>query len=302
VPGDNSQAVGMALSTALLLLPTLSLVASRGCPSLNEVDIFRNMTEEWSPDVVPSFEFIGGRWYSEPGEVIPELSCKGQFKEALSMEGDEHPSGDGEPMGSLLIYPGCKVYLFEEPGYEGEFVEYTGPAVMSHPKYLFGWACGDRDDPMLCPRSYLWSCQQQFPSCQPEDGWDTVTTLDNSQSNNPTTFTFAQQIGITWGHSETEGGSISTAIKNSFTVGMSCFFEWSYTFDVTLTTTFNWSQQDSMTWSDVKTYTVSQTVPAGEKVEIMAAVGYCGDNKIETRMFKVVSSRTGEVLEYRNME
>ena len=124
--------------------------------------------------------------------------------------------------------------------------------------------------------------------------------------------------GITWGHSETEGGSISTAIKNSFTVGMKMIFEWSYTFDVTLTTTFNWSQQDSITWSDVKTYTVSQTVPAGEKVktiyafsiqqfssfqvEIMAAVGHCGDNKIETRMFKVVSSRTGEVLEYRNME
>ena len=25
---------------------------------------------------------------------------------------------------------------------------------------MFQWACGDRDDPMLCPRSYLWSCQQ----------------------------------------------------------------------------------------------------------------------------------------------
>ena len=70
------------------------------------------------------------------------------------------PSGDGEPMGSLLIYPGCKViivamiirikmvmltksslsqiYLFEEPNFEGEFVEYTGPAVMPDPKYIFG--------------------------------------------------------------------------------------------------------------------------------------------------------------------
>ena len=70
------------------------------------------------------------------------------------------PSGDGEPMGSLLIYPGCKVvlndndeeglndyddntfsaqvYLFEEPNFEGDFVEYTGPAVMPDPKYIFG--------------------------------------------------------------------------------------------------------------------------------------------------------------------
>ena len=79
-------------------------------------------------------------------------------------EGDMRPSGDGEPMGSLLIYPGCKVimvamviriktvmltmlnitfslsqiYLFEEPNFEGEFVEYTGPAVMPDPKYIFG--------------------------------------------------------------------------------------------------------------------------------------------------------------------
>ena len=73
------------------------------------------------------------------------------------------PSGDGEPMGSLLIYPGCKVvlndndeeglndyddntfsaqvYLFEEPNFEGDFVEYTGPAVMPDPKYIFGVRC-----------------------------------------------------------------------------------------------------------------------------------------------------------------
>ena len=29
---------------------------------------------------------------------------------------------------------------------------------------------------------------------------------------------------------------------------------------------FNWSQKDSTTWSDQKTYTVSQDVPGGEKV------------------------------------
>ena len=31
-----------------------------------------------------------------------------------------------------------QIYLFEEPSFEGEFVEYTGPAVMPDPKYLFG--------------------------------------------------------------------------------------------------------------------------------------------------------------------
>ena len=31
-------------------------------------------------------------------------------------------------------------------------------------------------------------------------------------------------------------------------------------------TGYNWSQKDSTTWEDKKTYTVSQDVPGGEKV------------------------------------
>jgi len=227
-----------------------------GCPSLSEVDIYRNET---LPGGAPKSEWIAGRWYSQPGHIIPELACNGNFKEALKGEGDMRPSGDGEPMGSLLIYPGCKIYLFEEPNFEGDFVEYTGPAVMSDPKYLFGWACGSRPDPMLCPRSYLWSCQQSFRECYPEDGWNTVTYLDNSQSSTPTTFTFSQSIG------------------------------------------YDWSQKDSTTWEDKKTYTVSQDVPGGEKVQIQAAVGYCGQNMVETKMFRVISTRTKKVLEIRNV-
>merc|ERR1711936_809357 len=281
---------------ALFLLSYISIVSARGCPSLDEVEIYRNETLPGGP---PKGEWIAGRWYSEPGHVIPELACKGNMKEALKDEGDLHPSGDGEPIGSLLIYPGCKIYVFEEPDFEGEFKEYTGPAIMSNPHYEFGWACGpDHSHPMLCPRSYLWSCQQSIPDCQPEDGWNTVTHLDNSQSSAPTTFTFTQSIGITWGHEESAGGEISTTIKN--TIQLSLFEIMKYTLDISVTTGFNWSQKDSTTWSDQKTYTVSQEVPAGEKVQIQAAVGHCGQNMVETKMFKVVSTRTGKVLEYKN--
>jgi hypothetical protein len=284
------------LPAALFLLSYISVVRARGCPSLDEVDIYRNQTLPGGP---PNNVWIAGRWYSEPGHVIPELACKGTFKEALKDQEDLHPSGDGEPMGSLLIYPGCKIYMFEEPNFEGDFVEYTGPAIMSDPKYIFGWACGsDHSTPMLCPRSYLWSCQQSMPDCNPEDGWNTVTYLDNSQSNSPTTFTFAQSIGITWGHEESNGGSITTGIKNTMTLTLFEIFE--YALEVSVTTGFNWSQKDSTTWSDQKTYTVSQEVPAGEKVEIQSTVGYCGNNMVETKMFRVVSTRTGKVLEYKN--
>lgn len=34
------------------------------------------------------------------------------LQEALGTDEDERPAGDGEPMGSLLIYPGCKVIIF----------------------------------------------------------------------------------------------------------------------------------------------------------------------------------------------
>ena len=36
------------------------------------------------------------------------------IQEALGTDEDERPAGDGEPMGSLLIYPGCKVVIFSK--------------------------------------------------------------------------------------------------------------------------------------------------------------------------------------------
>merc|ERR1712211_75537 len=74
-----------------------------------------------------------------------------------------------------------------------------------------------------------------------------------------------------------------------------------YTLDISTTTGYNWSQKDSTTWEDKKTYTVSQDVPGGEKVQIQAAVGYCGQNMVETKMFRVISTRTKKVLEIRNV-
>ena len=41
----------------------------------------------------------------------------------------------------------------------------------------------------------MYKNHQSFPECYPEDGWNTVTYLDNSQSSTPTTFTFSQSIG-----------------------------------------------------------------------------------------------------------
>merc|ERR1712032_779664 len=125
-----------------------------------------------------------------------------------------------------------------------------------------------------------------------------VTYLDNSQSSAATTFTFSQSIGITLGHEESNGGSIDTTIKNGIELSLFETFKW--TLDISVTTGFNWSQKDSTTWSDQKTYTVSQSVPAGEKVQIHAAVGYCGQNMVETKMFRVISTRTRKVLEYKN--
>lgn len=281
----------MPLSFLLLLSITLTLVTSRGCPGLNEVDIYRNLTTEKSV-------FIAGRFYSEVGHTIPELACNGDFKEPDSGDGDMNPRGDGEPMGSIMIYPGCKVYLFEKPDYEGDFVEYTGPAVMPKPDYLFQWACGSHSDPMLCPRSYLWTCIQTFPECYPEDGWSTITYLDNSQSNIETVFTFSQKIGVTWSHKEEQTNSISTTVKNAVTFKLFGMFE--DTLEVSATTKFDWSQADTTTKEDAKTYTIQSTVPAGEKVRIEAAVGHCGGNTVETKMFRVVSTYTGKVIKMVN--
>ena len=31
-----------------------------------------------------------------------------------------------------------QIYIFEEPNFEGDFIEYTGPTIMPNPKYQFG--------------------------------------------------------------------------------------------------------------------------------------------------------------------
>ena len=31
-----------------------------------------------------------------------------------------------------------QIYIFEEPNFEGDFIEYTGPTIMPDPKYQFG--------------------------------------------------------------------------------------------------------------------------------------------------------------------
>eukprot|EP00091_Calanus_sinicus_P019745 TRINITY_DN5071_c0_g1_i3.p2 TRINITY_DN5071_c0_g1~~TRINITY_DN5071_c0_g1_i3.p2 ORF type:complete len:154 (-),score=23.82 TRINITY_DN5071_c0_g1_i3:114-575(-) len=146
----------------------------------------------------------------------------------------------------------------------------------------------------MCVESFLWSCKQHFPDCVPSDSWIVITQLDNSQSNWETDFTFEQIKGTSWSHESSESMSVGTSVEASFKESFFGVFESSIGYSAS--TGYNWGSVDSTTKSDAKSYTIHMAVPPHEKVQIEAAVGICGSNNVYTQLYRVISTKTGDVL------
>ena len=62
-------------------------------------------------------------------------------------------------------------------------------------------------------------------------------------------------------------------------------------------TTMDWGSVTKQEKSKTNQYTVGPImVPGGELVWVEGAVGTCGGSTVETHMFRVISTKTGEVL------
>ena len=66
---------------------------------------------------------------------------------------------------------------------------------------------------------------------------------------------------------------------------------------ISLETGFNWGSVTKKDKSEAKTFRVGPImVPAGEVVWVEGAVGTCGGITVETHMYRIKSSKTGDVL------
>merc|ERR1711970_1597271 len=257
-----------------------------GCPDISELPIV------WDK------QFLGVRIYHDKGNDIPALSCNGAAKDFVS--GFQHSSdpGKGRPIGSIFVHPGCTFYGFHDWNYQGSYTEWTGPLFISNlPEWEFGFSCSG----VACARSFLVDCRQHYPDCQAEDSWKTVTSLDNTQSDLPATFTYKYTIGTSWSHQMSDSMDISTSISEEVKAGFFDIFEASL--GVSVTTGYNWSETSTAAKSETKEITDSIKVPGGRVITIQQAKGYCGGSEVNTEMFRNVATfKNGkQIIETINM-
>merc|ERR1719495_2116377 len=144
-----------------------------GCPDFSELPIVKDK------------HFIGIRNYNGKGHDIPALSCNGDVWDIVSGYQASAGPGQGYPIGSVFVHPGCTFYGFHDINYQGDYTEWTGPLFISNVPSSAFWWCG-----VACVPSFLVDCRQQYPDCQPEDSWKTVASFDNTESALTTTFTY----------------------------------------------------------------------------------------------------------------
>jgi len=273
-----------AASAASAAVPNITALSS-GCPAFTEIPVAELHEKNPEQDF-----FYGGRWYFDKGNSIPALACNGQYTDMADGYKYSAPAGFYTPVGSLMINPGCSFYMFEYYNQQGRYVEYTGGntgrLVSEVPRPSWGIDCGVD---VACFASLMMSCQQRFPNCAPEDGWETIATLDNTGSNVEVPFTFEQTIGTTWSNEVSENNHISSRVEESISANF--FGEFGVTVSVSEETGMDWGSVTRQEKSETVTYTVGPIkVPAGEMLWVQAAIGHCGGSTVDTHVYKVIST------------
>ena len=101
-------------------------------------------------------------------------------------------------MGSIIINPGCKLHSFMGNYNKGPYKVFSGFNIIPNPDFEYSSKyyepCTYGGGPCWAG-SLLWSCVQTYPSCTPSDSWETITVLDNSQSDIETDFTYERTVG-----------------------------------------------------------------------------------------------------------
>jgi len=280
-------------SAASAALPNITALSS-GCPAFTEIPVAELHEKNPEKDF-----FYGGRFYQGKGNSIPALACNGPLWGDMP-DGHKYSAPAPLAVGSIMINPGCSFYVFEDYNQEGRYVEYTGGntgrLVSEVPRPSWGRTCGG----VACFASYMMSCRQRFPNCAPEDGWETIATLDNTDSSVELPFTFQQTIGTTWSNEVSENMHTSSRVEESISGHFFSGFEVGFfSAGGGVDTGSSTSEETGMDWGSVSRQEKSETVtyivgpidvPAGGMLWVQAAIGHCGGSTVDTHMYKVIST------------
>jgi len=258
-----------------------------GCPELSDL-----------PNTIKFYgnnRILCARFYSGFGGKYPVNSCNGNHYDIPDDYTLDAGKGYFYPMGSILVKPGCDLYLFESTNLgNGNSHQYSTGRVFNNPfwnqnpKYPAG------------PRSFACSCQHVLPNCTATDKWETVVTCDNSDNlENSASCSFTAEVGATLHHSITRTLSISRTIAVEIAATFGRLFRKQSS---SLTTGYDFSASYDFSRTTTNTISVDTTVAPGFKLAIEQANGHCGGSKFNTNMFRIIQQDQVGEKERTNIE
>jgi len=211
-------------------------------------------------------------WWDGEGNDWPVDACNGDRYYA--------PVGDYnsgyEPMGSIYVMPGCTMYLYEDEDFAGDRKEIYGGLLPNNPYF-------DSNGAPPGPKSY--KCRCYYPiTCVPEEGFEVILQYDNRKGKTPVTLKYTKTIGL----------SLSVAVQKSLSVTNTTtsavairFWNIFASLEKSQTTQYNWSVRVEADFSVTTSLESEITILPGKSIQILQAVGKCGDSRVRTSLFKV---------------
>lgn len=246
------------------------------CPSMDEVPVMYNKET-----------FMCAWLYTGPGSDYAIDACNVCPNDIDNGHYDVNDGFDqaGEacfylPIGSVIVRPGCQIYLYEDLGFQGVITNY-GSGIHTN---LQG--------PLYQPPCPGWKglkcrCQMTPPVCDPIDSYHTVLQCDNSGSEQTVvTCRYKKAIGTQYETSWSESMSIDASIEVSMKATIYEIFEMSI--GTSITTGYNWGTAGSEVFNEQIEYELTVEVLPGLILQIDQAVGACGDNDVKTELFKFI--------------
>lgn len=249
--------------------------SSQGCPRLSDL----NTTIE----VHGEEKYLCSVFYTGFGGKYAFNSCNGRsfyVPDGLRVQGE---NGFYFPMGSILVKPGCTMYLFKYPYFSGESVKIGAGSVFDNkdfyqnPYYPAG------------PGSFACTCYQDPIDCTASDDWETVVVCDNTQSPVAADCSYNLRIGSSFSYSVTQTLSLSSTLTRAIAIQFRHIF---IAQAASLTVGFDWSSSFEFSKSIDETFKVNTKVEAGHTLAIQQAVGYCDGSSFRTKMFRIKQEAT----------
>ena len=253
--------------SAVLALTSLLSLSQAECPQMKDIPVMYGT------------QFTCTQVWKDHGDELPVNACNGDTYIKADHEDGDAGWGSYFPWGSIMVKPGCTLYMFKGEEFSGGSQVITGPEAV----YENDWGTSDWFQPPG-PTSWKCRCVQEPVDCSPVDGWEVVLVCDNTLGLTSTTCSYSQTVGTQFSDSVSEGMSVDTTVKEEMSAQFWGLF--SLGLGVSESTGYDWGHTSESTKSEQVTVTVQAEAPPGYVLVIEQTTASCGESEVRTERFR----------------